>query len=327
MPETSGWPRRIASGAAKLFAAATLAGTAATAFGVISARQFGVRYESLPLLPAGHAPLRILQVSDMHLVAGDQGKIDFIQGLAGLEPDLVINTGDNPGGTNAVDDVIKALTPLLEIPGVFVPGSNDFYGPRPANPLRYFRAPSEFHEDPEILQPINVGTMFGAFTESGKWHRVGNKSLTLTVRQDVTINFAGTHDAHMQADAWPGFADADPTAQLHIAITHAPYRRVLDAAIADGADLVFAGHTHGGQVALPRYGAIVSNCDLPTGLAASLFRWRSHGKTGLVNVTAGVGTSPKVPLRTFCPPEAVVIDLVAQDSLNGRPVSRRYASR
>lgn len=314
MSDTSGWPRRIASGAAKLFTTTAITGAMATAFGVISARQFGIRYETLPLLPAGHQPLRILHIGDMHLVAGDRGKIDFVQGLAALEPDLVINIGDNPGGTNAVDDVVEALTPLLQIPGVFVPGSNDFYGPRPANPLRYLRAPSALHGGHELLERIDVGAMFNAFTETGRWHRVGNRSVTLTLRDDMTINFAGTHDAHMQAEAWPGFENADPAAQLNIAVTHAPYRRVLDAAIADGADLVFAGHTHGGQVALPRYGAIVANCDLPTGLASSLFRWRSHGATGLVNVTSGIGTSPKVPLRTFCPPEAVVIDLVAENS-------------
>lgn len=304
------WPRRIVSGAATLLTATTLVGAAATAFGIISARRFGIRYESVPLLPVGHQPLRILHIGDMHLVAGDRGKIEFVQQLAELQPDLVINTGDNPGGTDAVDDVVEALTPLFDVPGVFVPGSNDFYGPRPANPLRYLRAPSALEGDNAILQPIDVGAMFEAFTANGQWQRLGNRSLTMTLGDSV-IQCAGTHDAHMQADAWPGFESEGPNPQLKLAVTHAPYRRVLDAAIADGADLVLAGHTHGGQVALPRYGAIVANCDLPTGLASSLFQWRAQGNTGLVNVTAGIGTSPKVPLRTFCPPEAVVIDLVA----------------
>src|SRR5699024_4750905 len=124
---------------------------------------------------------------------------------------------------------------------------------------------------------------------------------------------AGTHDAHMQTDDWPGFPSAQEQPLLKIAVTHAPYRRVLDAAVADGADLVFAGHTHGGQVALPAYGAIVSNCELPTGVASGSSPWRTAGRTALVNVTAGIGASPAVPLRTFCPPEAVVIDLVPAD--------------
>ena len=312
MSEPWKWPRRLASGAANFGLITALTGVSAAAFGIISARQFGVRYTILPLLPEGHKPFRILHIGDMHLVAGDRKKINFVRGLADLKPDLVVNTGDNPGGADAIEDVAEALPPLLHTPGVFVAGSNDFYGPKPANPLRYLRAPSEFHDDPETLQAIDVGTMFDAFTRTGHWHQIGNTSITLPVRSDLSINFAGTHDAHMQADAWPGFDASDAAVPLRIAVTHAPYRRVLDAAVADGADLILAGHTHGGQVALPHYGAIVSNCDLPTGLAASLFRWRSRGQSGLVNVTAGIGTSPKVPIRTFCPPEAVVLDLVAQ---------------
>lgn len=312
MSEASGWPRRIAFGAAKLVTTTALVGASAAVFGIVSARQFGIRYETLPLLSEGQEPFRVLHVGDMHLVAGDRKKIDFVRHLAELKPDLVVNTGDNPGEVDAVDDVLEALAPLLHTPGVFVAGSNDFYGPKPANPLRYLRAPSEFDGNSETLQAVDVGAMFEAFTRTGQWHKLGNTSMTLTVREDLRINFAGTQDAHMQADAWPGFNDAEPGASLNIAVTHAPYRRVLDSAVAGGADLVLAGHTHGGQVALPRYGAIVSNCDLPTGWASSLFRWRSRGASGLVNVTAGIGTSPKVPIRTFCPPEAVVLDLVAR---------------
>lgn len=312
MSETSVWPRRIVSGAAKLFATSVLAGTAAATFGAISARQFGIRYETVPLLPAGHAPLRILHVGDMHLVRGDRRKIHFVRGLAQLAPDLVVNTGDNPGTIDAVDDVQHALDPLRQFPGVFVPGSNDFNGPEPANPLRYLQAPTQAERPDAPVQTIDAHAMFDEFTANGTWHQLTNRALTLQLRDDVTIDFAGTHDAHMRLDDWPGLPTSNKPAELRIAVTHAPYRRVLDQAVASGADLVFAGHTHGGQVALPRYGAIVSNCDLPTGMAAGLSRWRAHGKTGLLHVTAGVGASPTVPLRTFCPPEAVVLDLVAR---------------
>lgn len=304
------WPRRIVSGVAKLFTATAIAATAATTFGAISARQFGIRYRTLPLLPTGTEPFRILHVGDMHLVEGDQGKIEFVRRLAGTRPDLVVNTGDNTGSIDAVDDVLEALEPLLQFPGVCVSGSNDFYGPRTDNPLRYLRSPSKVHDTAKLPPNIDAATMFRGLTAAGTWQRIDNRSATLPVRDDIAIRFAGTRDAHMQADAWPGFDRADSVALLNVAVTHAPYRRVLDAAITDGADLVLAGHTHGGQIALPNYGAIVSNCDLPTGLAARLFRWRVHGKSGFVNVTSGIGVSPTVPLRTFCQPTATVLDLV-----------------
>lgn len=311
MSEALRWPRRIVSGAAKVFTTAAAATMAAAAFGIISARKFGIRYETVPLLAPGSKPFRILHVADMHLVADDRGKIAFVQQLAQLKPDLVVNTGDNPGGVDAIEDVVEALHPLFDVPGVFVPGSNDFYGPKPANPLRYLQAPTTIESADEWRDVIDVGAMFEVFTRRDTWFLVGNRTHTLKAREDLTIGFAGTHDAHMQADAWPGFDRIASPVDLQVAVTHAPYRRVLNAAIADGADLVFAGHTHGGQIALPHYGALVTNCDLPTGLASSLFSWRAGGNHGLVNVSAGIGTSPTVPLRTFCPPEAVVIDLVA----------------
>jgi len=308
------WPRRILSGAAKLFTLGTVTAVSATVFGVVSARQFGIRYETVPLLSEGQAPLRILHIGDMHLVAGDRTKINFVRSLAATQPDLVVNIGDNPGGVDAIDDVLHALEPLFEFPGVFVPGSNDFFGPRNANPLRYLRAPSTTTHLDELRNAVDTRKLFDGITARGTWHRVDNRSLSLQVSDGVDIHLAGTHDAHMQADDWPGFPNAQDTNPiLKIAVTHAPYRRVLDAAVADGADLVLAGHTHGGQVALPSYGAIVSNCDLPPGLASGSFPWRSAGRTGLIHVTAGIGASPTVPLRTFCPPEAVVIDLVPAD--------------
>lgn len=325
MSSTVDWPRRMLSGAAKLLAAGAIPAAAATAFGYLSARRFGVRYETLAILPQHAQPFRILHIGDMHLVAGDRAKRDFVRELAVLEPDFIINTGDNPGGVDAVDDVLEALEPLLEVPGVFVPGSNDLFGPRSANPLRYLRAPTTMETTSQHHQTIDVRAMFDRFMAPGQWQYLANRTLQLSVREDLEFVLAGTHDAHMHADRWPGFGHIHPASgldsaeqgQLKIAVTHAPYRRVLDAATADGADLIFAGHTHGGQVALPAYGAIVSNCDVPTGWASGMTTWRAAGHTSLLHVTAGIGASPTVPLRTFCPPEAVVIDLVSSEKTDG----------
>lgn len=320
MSDATSWPRRILSGAAAVFAAGAVSAAGSIAFGHHSARQFGIRYETLPVLRPGQSSFRILHIGDMHLVAGDHDKIDFVRGLAELEPDVVVNTGDNPGGVDAIDDVLTALEPLLSIPGVFVPGSNDLYGPRSANPLRYLTAPTTLETSTEHYDAIDVNTMFRRFAAPGAWHLIANRNITLHLREDLRLTVAGTHDAHMRADVWPGFDAGTATAaastegsELRVAVTHAPYRRVLDAATADGADVIFAGHTHGGQVALPAYGAIVSNCDLPTGLASGVTRWRAAGRTSVVNITAGIGASPTVPLRTFCPPEAVVVDLIPAD--------------
>ena len=77
----------------------------------------------------------------------------------------------------------------------------------------------------------------------------------------------------------------------------------------DGHDLTVAGHTHGGQVCVPFYGALVTNCDLDTRRAKglSLPGPSASGRTAWLNVSAGVGTSPYAPIRFACPPEATLL--------------------
>jgi uncharacterized protein len=89
---------------------------------------------------------------------------------------------------------------------------------------------------------------------------------------------------------------------------HAPYTRVLDAMTADGAGLVVAGHTHGGQLCLPFYGALVTNSGLDRSRAKGPSRW---GADMRLHVSAGIGTSPYAPVRFCCRPEASLLTLIA----------------
>ena len=77
-------------------------------------------------------------------------------------------------------------------------------------------------------------------------------------------------------------------------VTHAPYLRVLDQYAADGYETVLAGHTHGGQLRLPGYGALVTNCDLDTARARGLHRHPANAPEGTpgtswLHVSAGLG--------------------------------------
>jgi predicted MPP superfamily phosphohydrolase len=84
---------------------------------------------------------------------------------------------------------------------------------------------------------------------------------------------------------------------------------VVSAFAADGYELVLAGHTHGGQLRVPGYGAIVTNCGIDRDRARWLHRW--DDRTWL-HVSAGLGTSPYAPVRFACPPEATLLNLVAR---------------
>jgi predicted MPP superfamily phosphohydrolase len=69
-----------------------------------------------------------------------------------------------------------------------------------------------------------------------------------------------------------------------------------------------AGHTHGGQLCLPFYGALVTNCDLDRSRVKGVSRW---GAQTALHVSAGIGTSPFAPFRFCCRPEATLLTLVA----------------
>ena len=97
-------------------------------------------------------------------------------------------------------------------------------------------------------------------------------------------------------------------------MAHAPYLRVLDQFAADGYDAIIAGHTHGGQVCLPRLGALTTNCDLDPARAKGLHRHPAALGTGdpgssWLHVSAGLGTNPYARVRVACRPEATLLTL------------------
>src|SRR5438270_393212 len=135
--------------------------------------------------------------------------------------------------------------------------------------------------------------------------RSGRRQLTVAGRRIVV---AGVDDPHLKRDRYQRIAGrADPAADLRLGLTHSPEPRVLDSFATDGYDLVLAGHTHGGQLRLPGYGALVTNGGLDRSRARGASRWGAHT---WLHVSAGLGTPPYAPVRLACPPEATLLPLV-----------------
>ena len=89
----------------------------------------------VPVLPEGAAPLRVLHLSDLHLLPRQRAKAAWVESLGSLDADLVINTGDNIAGPHSVPALLDSFERLLDLPGVFVFGSNDYFAPKLKNPL------------------------------------------------------------------------------------------------------------------------------------------------------------------------------------------------
>lgn len=303
--------RSIGRGFAVAAAAGVVTGAAATGYGLWEKNQFVLREETLPVLPAGFGPIRVLHLSDIHFVPGQHRKAEWLSSLAALKPDLVVNTGDNLSHVKAVEPLLESLRPLMEFPGVFVPGSNDYFAPRLKNPASYFLGPSSKPKDPAQLDWPRLRAGFGM----GGWVDLTNRCQSLVIK-GLRVDFSGVDDPHLGLEryaGWPrGTKGQDTRPHLRVAVIHAPYQRVLDHFTGDGADLLLAGHTHGGQICVPGFGAIVANCDLPTWRAKGLHDWESKGRTTPVNVSGGIGTSRFAPVRIACKPEAVLLTLTAR---------------
>jgi predicted MPP superfamily phosphohydrolase len=297
---------------------------------LVERNAFTLRRVTVPVLKSGSDDIRVLHISDLHIAPWQKSKIQWVAALAQLQPDVVVDTGDNLGHVRALPALRAALNVFAGTPGVYVNGSNDYFAPEFKNPFGYLAGPSQQYREPLRLDTKSLQTFLSG--ELG-WQNLNNRASLLTIG-DHTLEFFGTDDPHREFDSLDEMSrslDAirarstspspspSPSADkvLSIGVTHAPYRRVVDSLVDHGARVVFAGHTHGGQVCVPGFGALVTNCDLPRKMAKGLSPWITTTRSGAsresnyLHVSAGLGTSIYAPVRFACPPEATLLTLTS----------------
>lgn len=288
----------------QLTAGATAIGAATLAYAsLIERNMFTLRRYDVPVLAPDAEPLRILHLSDLHMMPDQRRKQRWVASLSALDPDLVVVTGDNMSHPTAVPGVLRALQPLLDVPGAFVFGSNDYRGPVWKNPFTYFDKEREYVQGVALPAEELRSVLVGA-----GWADLNNARTTLKAGGRL-VEMVGVDDPHVERDDYALVAgETSAAADLRVALTHTPEPSVLDAMAADGFDLLLGGHTHGGQVRVPFVGALVTNCGLPRTMARGLHRWPETDSW--LHVSAGLGTHPTAPVRFACPPEASLLTLI-----------------
>ncbi|AXK46058.1 metallophosphoesterase [Brachybacterium saurashtrense] len=275
----------------------------------VEIHRYTLREVELRILPPGSRAIRVLHLSDVHLLPDQSRKLAFLEHLTHLRPHLVIDTGDNIASAAAVPVLAEAIEPLLRRPGAFVMGSNDMFAPMPKNPARYLLPdprPEGMTEPKEPTLPVHE---LARRLSAHGWKDLTNARARIDLG-GLEVQLVGVDDPHLELDEMPPPQAAPAPAHgavLRLGVAHAPYRRVLDSFVADGADLLLAGHTHGGQLRLPGVGALVTNCDLPRSQARGLSTWQGVP----LHVSAGMGASPYSNYRLFTPPEATLLTLRA----------------
>ena len=280
-------------------------GAAGIGYAMLEARAYTLRRFTVPVLPPGSPTLRLLHLSDIHLVPRQHRKAAWVHQLGELSRIWWCRPGTTSPRWTPSRMPCRRRDRFWSGPGCSCWARTTFE-PRPKNPARYLV--------PRGGRRIVGGTLptddlVKGFRTAG-WLDLTNQRGSLTVR-GLRLDFVGVDDPHMRRDRYGTVSRPhDPAAALTVGVAHAPYRRVLDAMSADGAQLLLAGHTHGGQLCLPGFGTLVTNCDIPRRQAKGISRWPSpHGPDAWLHVSAGVGTSPYTPIRFACRPEASLLML------------------
>ena len=229
-------------------------------------------------LPQAFDGYRILQISDLHggsrLVAASVSA--RLEAAAGLDPDLVVFTGDLAARAERVKSVAQALGRLRARDGLLaVLGNHDHW----------------------VGEERVVSALAGAgFTVLRNEHR------PIEHNGDV-IYLVGVKDpTYLRQDNLPAALQGVPDGPVVILLSHSP--DVVRRPLAGRASLILSGHTHGGQMVFPWTGPLY----VPTRLG----RWRMAGLVTVdgrvVYINRGLG-EVFPPMRLNCPPEVALITL------------------
>jgi len=274
------------------------------------------------MLRSHHRMAKVLHFSDLHLFAGQEFLLDFLQEIRDTEQfDYVISTGDNFGSPDALEMVIQAHEIFSDFPGAFVFGSNDYYSPKPKSWTRYLRP----RESGKVERSVDLPwTELAAHLRTMGWADLSNSSALVEPYQTETttdvdefsyapapLALLGVDDPHINRDSITGLSQSWlSSGAIRMGVTHAPYTRVLDSMTHLGAEVILAGHTHGGQIGLPGVTSLVTNCDLPREFGKGLHVWEtSASENAWLHVSAGLGTSPYARVRIATRPAASILTI------------------
>jgi uncharacterized protein len=291
----------------RLLTATATAGAACVAYGtLIERRWYRLRRVVLPKALRDRGRLSVLHLSDLHLIPGQHHRVEFLASLADLEHDLVVITGDLLGAEGAEDLAADAVAPLTARgqQGLVVLGSNDLFGPVLKSPVAYFTRP-ERRVHGAVL---DTSRLLDRLADHG--YRTLSNEATVVSTPAGEVGIGGMDDPHLPTMQIPEAAAVTPPGDdgrlVDLGVVHAPYTAALDVLVEAGHDVLLSGHTHGGQVRIPPFGALVGNCDLPLDQIRGPSRYRDRW----LHVSPGLGHSRYAPFRFACRPEATLLELI-----------------
>jgi predicted MPP superfamily phosphohydrolase len=287
----------------RVVAGVVLAACAATlAAGYLGARRLVTRdvEAQVPGLPPEFDGLRIAQLSDLHVGPHTSRRFlrRVVEATQALAPDVIAVTGDLID--DRAEDVAvyaRALRALAAPLGVYmIPGNHDVY--------------AGWDEVEGALRAAELGTVLV-------------NDARLVHRGDATIALVGTGDPAGGARGSSSAAPDVERAMAHVpdratAIVFAHNPALWPALAARGAALTLSGHTHWGQLAVPRLGWSLASPFLEHAMGAHA------ADDALLYINPGTGYWG-IPFRLGAPPEVTLVTLRRGETASARVHKARAA--
>ncbi len=254
---------------------------------------FHLRHETVRIRKSLTGPLTILHLSDLHLTKPRFFMSRFFDRLSRLHVDFVFVTGDLIDGPGGILPCIASLKKLKPRHGIYAVLGNHDYQCYPLS-KQLHRIITRKHYGRERSETNHLKK---ALREAGI-HLMENQN-TLVAVKGQEICLIGVDDpvtGHSNLrQAFRGVKNE----KLQITLVHSP--RTFPALKKRGIDIAFSGHTHGGQLRLPKLGPLPGVKRLERIIDST----HRYGFAGLVS--RGMGANPSIRVRLFCRPEAVLV--------------------
>ncbi len=239
----------------------------------------------------GHAPLRLLHITDLHIEHITPREQKLLQLVEELAPDVIVITGDylnlssvyDPGAQAEARDLLAQLCDIARSPVYAITGS----------------------------PPVDRSDVVPAIFEGLPITWLVDETVELHVN-DHTLRLVGlrcTRERHLDAPRLRRLMDGSPKDIFTLLLYHSP--DLMPEAVKLGIDLYLCGHTHGGQIRMPLFGALFTSSDFWKRYEMGRYE---EGKTTLyVNRGLGMEGMGAPRARFLAPPEVVLWTLSRPD--------------
>lgn len=241
--------------------------------------------------------LKVLHISDLHLTGNEsRAKLEFLESITDDEYDFIFLTGDIFQDDQSVRHARSILSRLPRIGAYAVLGNHDYYRYSMFNKTIGRLFPKHRHPS---KTPRDIEPLVDALTSVG-FQVLRNEARYL---KDEKICIVGVDYPKIEKERMKKLVARAPEDWLVLALFHIPLE--LETYEQAGVDFAFGGHTHGGQIRVPGFGAVITDSELGRKEASGV---TLRGRT-VFHVSRGLSADPRTNIRIFCPPEASVIEL------------------